>query len=161
MRSAWRIIQRKHADGAFSGEGSRKYGGRWNQKGTALVYCSGTVSLAQLEVLVRTQQARDLAWYVLIEAQIPEELINVWRREDLPPDWNALPESNSTREIGTKWATRLKTAVLAVPSVVVPSELNFLLNPEHPDFSKIKIGKPEAVEWDPRLIALLNRGLGA
>ncbi|HZC59398.1 MAG TPA: RES family NAD+ phosphorylase, partial [Chthoniobacterales bacterium] len=96
MRSVWRIVQRKYAEEAFSGEGSAKYGARWNQKGTAVVYCSQNESLAQLEVLVRTQRAKDLALYVLIEARVPEELIETLRRENLPEDWNALPESNST-----------------------------------------------------------------
>ena len=157
MRSLWRIIQRKYAEEAFSGEGSAKYGGRWNQKGTAVVYCSESASLAQLEVLVRTQRTKDLALYVLIEARVAEELIETLRREDLPDDWNALPESNTTREIGTKWVTEKRSAVLGVPSVVIPSEFNFLLNPEHPDFSKIEIATPKAVGWDPRLLALLKK----
>jgi RES domain-containing protein len=157
VKPLWRIIQRKYAEEAFSGKGSAKYGGRWNQKGTAVVYCSESASLAQLEVLVRTQRTKDLALYVLIEARVPEELIETLRREDLPDDWNALPESNATREMGTKWATEKRSAVLAVPSVVIPSELNFLLNPEHPDFSKIEIGTPKPVGWDPRLLALLKK----
>ena len=121
------------------------------------MYCSESASLAQLEVLVRTQRTKDLALYVLIEARVPEELIETLRREDLPDDWNALPESNTTREMGTKWATEKRSAVLAVPSVVIPSELNFLLNPEHPDYSKIEIGTPKPVGWDPRLLALLKK----
>jgi RES domain-containing protein len=157
VKSLWRIIQRKYAQEAFSGEGSAKYGGRWNQKGTAVVYCSESVSLAQLEVLVRTQQAKDLALYVLIEARVPEELIETLPHVDLPDDWNALPESNSTRELGTKWAAEKRSAVLGVPSVVIPSEFNFLLNPEHPNFSKIEIGIPKPVGWDPRLLALLKK----
>jgi hypothetical protein len=59
--------------------------------------------------------------------------------------------------MGTKWATGKRSAVLGVPSVVIPSELNFLLNPEHPDFSKIEIGNPKPVGWDPRLLALLRK----
>jgi len=140
VRSVWRIVQRKYAAEAFSGEGSAKYGARWNQKGTAVVYCSQHESLAQLEVLVRTQRVKDLALYVLIEARVPEDLIETLRREDLPEDWNALPEPNSTREIGTKWATEKRSAVLGVPSVVIPSELNFLLNPEHPTFRRLRSG---------------------
>ena len=139
MKSLWRIIQRKYAEEAFSGEGSAKYGARWNQKGTAVVYCSENASLAQLEVLVRTQRTKDLALYVLIEARVPEELIETLRREDLPDDWNALPESNTTREMGTKWATEKRSAVLGVPSVVIPSELNFLLNPEHPEWKRVGV----------------------
>jgi RES domain-containing protein len=157
VKSLWRIIQRKYAEEAFSGEGSAKYGARWNQKETAVVYCSESASLAQLEVLVRTQRTKDLALYVLIEARVPEELIETLRREDLPDDWNALPESKTTREMGTKWATEKRSAVLAVPSVVIPSELNFLLNPEYPDYSKIDIGTPKPVGWDPRLLALLKK----
>jgi RES domain-containing protein len=141
VRSVWRIIQRQYAEAAFSGEGSAKYGGRWNQKGTVVVYCSQSESLAQLEVLVRILRAKDLALYLLIEARVPEELIETYRREDLPQDWNALPESKSTREIGTKWAIEKCSAVLGVPSVVVPTELDFLLNPEHPDFSKISLAE--------------------
>jgi RES domain-containing protein len=95
VKSLWRIIQRKYAQEAFSGEGSAKYGARWNQKGTAVLYCFESASLAQLEVLVRTQQAKDLALYVLIEARLPEELIETLPHEDLPDDWNALPEANS------------------------------------------------------------------
>jgi RES domain-containing protein len=136
---------------------STKYGARWNQKGTAVVYCSESASLAQLEVLVRTQRARDLALYVLIEAHVPEELIETLQREDLPDDWNALPESNTTREMGTKWAMEKRSAILGVPSVVIPNELNFLLNPEHPDFSKIETGTSNRVGWDPRLLALLSK----
>jgi RES domain-containing protein len=157
VRSVWRIVQRKYVNEAFSGEGSAKHGARWNQKGTAVVYCSQSESLAQLEILVRTQRAKDLTLYVLIEARVPEELIETLPREDLPEDWNALPESNSTREVGTKWTTEKRSAVLSVPSVVIPSERNFLLNPEHPDFSKIEIGNPTPVGWDPRLLALLKK----
>jgi len=156
VRSVWRIVQRKYAEEAFSGDGSAKYGGRWNQKGIAVVYCSQSESLAQLEVLVRTMRPKDLALYLLIEARVPEELIEILRHDDLPQDWNALPESNPTRKIGTKWANEKRIAVLGVPSVVVPTELNFLLNPEHPDFLKIEIGNPKPVGWDPRLLALLR-----
>jgi RES domain-containing protein len=157
VKSLWRIVQSKYAADAFSGDGSAKYGARWNQKGTAVVYCSQSESLAQLEILVRTQRAKDLTLYVLIEVSVPDELIEILPREDLPGDWNALPESNTTRELGTKWATEKRSAVLGVPSVVIPSELNFLLNPEHPNFNKIRIGTPKPVGWDPRLLALLKK----
>ena len=146
MRSVWRIVQRKYVDDAFSGEGSAKYGGRWNHKRTAVVYASQSESLAQLEVLVRTSRPKDLALYVLIEAQIPEELIEILEHNELPEKWRQTPEPNSTRDIGTKWVAEERSVVLAVPSVVVPSELNYVLNPTHPDFSKIKIGKPKAID---------------
>jgi RES domain-containing protein len=93
----------------------------------------------------------------LIEARIPEELIETLGHNELPEDWRQTPEPNSTRDIGTKWVGEGRSPVLAVPSVVVPGELNYLLNPAHPDFFKIKIGKPKAIDWDPRLIKLLAR----
>jgi RES domain-containing protein len=157
VRSIWRIVQSKYAHEAFSGEGSAKYGGRWNQKRTAVVYASQSESLAQLEVLVRTNRPKNLAFYVMIEAQVPEELIETLQPGDLADDWRTTPEPNSTRDVGTKWVTEGRSAVLAVPSVVVPSEFNYLLNPAHPDFSKIKIGNPKPIDWDPRLVKLLAR----
>ena len=157
MRSVWRIVQRKYAQEAFSGEGSAKYGGRWNHKHTAVVYASQTESLAQLEVLVRTNRPKDLALYVLIEARVPEELIESLDQRELPPDWRAMPEPNSTRDLGTKWVAEGRSAVLAVPSVVVPSEFNYVLNPAHPYFSQITIGQPRPIDWDPRLVRLLGR----
>jgi RES domain-containing protein len=157
MRPIWRIVQRKYAHEAFSGEGSAKYGSRWNHKRTAVVYASQSESLAQLEVLVRANRAKDLALYVIIEVQVPEELIEILEQNELPENWRATPEPNSTRDIGTKWVVERSSAVLAVPSVVVPSEFNYLLNPAHPDFSEIKIGKPKPIDWDPRLVKLLGR----
>jgi RES domain-containing protein len=88
---------------------------------------------------------------------VPEELIESLDQRELPQDWRAMPEPDSTRDIGTKWVAEGGSAVLAVPSVVVPSEFNYLLNPTHPDFSKIKIGTPKPIDWDPRLVRLLGR----
>ncbi|MBV9392402.1 MAG: RES domain-containing protein [Verrucomicrobia bacterium] len=156
MTPVWRIVQRRYVDSAFSGEGSAKYGGRWIHKRTAVVYASQSESLAQLEILVRTSRPGGLASYVLIEAQIPETLIETLEAGELPGDWRQSPEPNSTKNIGTKWVAEGRSAVLAVPSVVVPSELNYILNPAHPDFIKIKIGKPKAIDWDERLINLLG-----
>jgi RES domain-containing protein len=157
MKSVWRIVQRKYAHEAFSGDGSAKYGGRWNYKRTAVVYASQSESLAQLEVVVRTNRPKDLALYVLIEAQLPEELIEILGQKEIPQDWRVMPEPNSTRDVGTKWVAAGRTAVLAVPSVVVPSEFNYLLNPAHLDFSKIKLGNAKPIDWDPRLVRLLGR----
>jgi putative toxin-antitoxin system antitoxin component (TIGR02293 family) len=89
-----------------------------------------------------------------LEHGIPIETVG---HDELPEDGRQTPEPNSTRDIGTKWAAERRSPVLAVPSVVVPNEHNYLLNPAHPDFSKIKIGKPKAIDWDPRLIKLLAR----
>jgi RES domain-containing protein len=150
MLIVWRLVTARFARPAFSGEGARLYGGRWNRKGTSLVYTSESQSLAMLEMLVQDEPRR--ARYVVIDAHIPKGVsIERIKAEDLPPDWRDIRSREKLQAIGTKWATRQSTAVLAVPSAVVPSETNYLLNPLHPDFRRIKTGRPQKLETDPRL----------
>ena len=70
---------------------------------------------------------------------------------DLPANWRRYPGPEALRDLGTQWARERKTAVLAVPSAVIPQELNYLLNPAHPDFKAIRLGKPEPFSFDPRM----------
>jgi RES domain-containing protein len=151
MLSVWRLTTARFAKSAFSGDGARLYGGRWNRKGVPLVYTAGTQSLGMLEMLVQDDALR--ARYAVIEARIPKGVtIDRIRIEDLPPDWREIDGREKLRAIGTEWARKLHAAVLAVPSAVVPAELNYLLNPLHPDFRRIKIGKPQEFRTDLRLI---------
>ena len=89
--------------------------------------------------------------YVRISAQISSDLVSDLSEADLPEDWNSRPISPSTRAIGDRWVKKQRSAVLRVPSIVVPEEYNYLLNPNHPDFAKIEIGKPIVYFFDPRL----------
>ncbi|WP_345817652.1 RES family NAD+ phosphorylase (plasmid) [Paraburkholderia sp. PREW-6R] len=148
--TVWRVVTARYADNAFSGEGARLYGGRWNPKGVALIYTAQTQSLALLEMLVQDSPLR--ARYVMIPAQIPEILIERVDATDLPPDWRDLSARTELQQIGARWAQKLTSAVLAVPSAVVPAEANYLLNPGHPDFSQIAIGRRDEWETDPRLL---------
>ena len=151
MLSVWRLTTVRFAKSAFSGDGARLYGGRWNRKGVPLVYTAGTQSLAMLEMLVQDDALR--ARYAVIEARIPKSVtIDRIRIEDLPPDWREIDGREKLRVIGTDWARKQHAAVLAVPSAVVPAELNYLLNPLHRDFRRIKIGKPQEFRTDLRLI---------
>lgn len=151
MLSVWRLTTARFAKSAFSGEGARLYGGRWNRRGVPLVYTAGSQSLAMLEMLVQDEPLR--ARYVVIEARIPKGVtIDRIRIEDFPPDWREIPAREKLRVIGTEWVRKRNAAVLAVPSVVIPGELNYLLNPVHSDFRRIKIGKPQKFETDLRLI---------
>jgi RES domain-containing protein len=151
MLSVWRITTAAFARSAFSGEGARLYGGRWNPKGVLVVYTAASQSLAMLEMLVQDQPLR--AHYVFIEARIPSGLgIDRVRVDQLPPDWREIGARGKLQAIGAEWARKRSTAVLAVPSAIVPAELNYLLNPVHPDFKRIRIGKPTIVETDLRLI---------
>ena len=151
MLIVWRLVTARFAKSAFSGDGARLYGGRWNRKGVPLVYTAATQSLAMLEMLVQDEPPR--ARYVMIEARIPSGMkIERIRVEDLPTDWRSIAAREQLQAIGTEWARKRSTAVLAVPSAVIPSETNYLLNSLHPDFRRIRIGKPERFETDLRLI---------
>ena len=151
MLSVWRLVTERFASTAFSGEGARLYGGRWNRKGIALIYTTQSQSLAMLEMLVQDEPLR--ARYVMIDARIPQAVtIERIKLAELPSDWRDLAAREKLKAIGTKWAEKRSAAVLAVPSAVVPAEFNYLLNPLHADFRRIKIGRPQKIETDPRLL---------
>ena len=153
MLRVWRLVTARFAETAFSGEGARRYGGRWNRKGVPVVYSAGSLSLAMLEMLVQDQPLR--ARYVTIPAEIPAGLkIERVDIDRLPADWRDPAALETLRTIGSVWAARLASAVLAVPSAVVPTETNYLLNPRHPDFGQILIGEPQELVTDLRLSQL-------
>jgi len=153
MPRVWRLVTARFAATAFSGEGARRYGGRWNRKGVPIVYTAGNLSLAMMELLVQDQPLR--ARYLTIPAEIPAELtierVDIAR---LPADWRHPAALEALRTIGSDWAAGLRTAVLAVPSAVVPAEINYLLNPRHPHFAKIVIGESQELVTDLRLSQL-------
>ena len=151
MITAWRIVTTDYKNIAFTGDGARIHGGRWNSKGVAVVYTADSLALASIEMIVNLPAPKLLQKYVRISAQIDLDLISDLSEVDLPEDWNSRPISPSTRAIGDLWINEQSSAVLRVPSIVVPDEYNYLLNPTHPDFSQIKIGKPTIYNFDPRL----------
>lgn len=151
MLTAWRLVTARFANAAFSGEGARLYGGRWNRKGVPMVYTSATQSLAMLEMLVQDEPLR--ARYVVIPAILPKGLkIERIAPDQLPADWRDLSARESLQAIGSDWVKRQSSAVLGVPSAVIPGESNYLLNPLHPSFARIEIGKPQDFVTDLRLI---------
>lgn len=153
MLTVWRLTTARFASTAFSGDGARLYGGRWNRKGVRLVYTAASQSLAMLEMLVQDEPPR--ARYVMIEARIPGEVtIDRIGVEDLPADWRDLARREKRQTIGTQWVRKQSAAVLAVPSAVIPAETNYLLNPLHPEFRRIRIGRPRKFETDLRLVKL-------
>lgn len=151
MPVVWRLVTARFAQSAFSGEGARLYGGRWNRKGTPMVYTAGSQSLAMLEMLVQDEPLR--ARYVMVPATLPRNLkIERVTPDELPADWRDIAAREQVQAIGTDWARRKSSSVLAVPSVVIPTETNYLLNPLHPSFTRIAIGRPEEFVTDLSLI---------
>lgn len=151
MARAWRIVKRKHAPNAFTGDGARLFGGRWNYPGTALVYMAETRSLAALEMLVHLDGAELLGAYVTIGAEFDSELVETVDLAALPVNWRGDAALESIRTLGVEWAASGRSAVLRVPSVVIPEEANYLLNPRHPLYSRVSIGRPVPFEFDTRL----------
>lgn len=150
--TAWRIVKKALPARAFDGEGARLHGGRWNGRGHAVVYTSGSVALAMLEILAHTSRSA-LRGFVVIPAQFDERLVEALDRAALPSRWRAFPAPAALARIGNEWIRERRSAVLKVPSALVPSEPNYLLNPAHPDFAEIRIGAPEALQVDRRLQA--------
>jgi RES domain-containing protein len=148
----WRLCAREHAKRAFRGEGARRWGGRWNPPGYAAVYCAGSLALACLEILVHVDPEELPAELVAIPAEIPET-VKLSRVEvsGLPADWQKYPAPLSLQKIGRNWIQALESPVLRAPSAVIPVEDNYLLNPLHPEFSFIVIGRPQPFSLDRRL----------
>ncbi len=148
----WRICKAEHAATAFSGEGALLYPGRWHHAGTPVVYGSESRALAALEQLVHLHRNRLPKSFVCFGAEIPDDLaVTRVRSRDLPAGWRRQPGPPELRDLGTRWAEAGETAVLQVPSAVVPGEHNFLLDPRHPGFGRIRVLGPEPFAFDERL----------
>jgi RES domain-containing protein len=151
MTIVWRLLTARFAGTAFSGQGARLYGGRWNRKGVSMVYTAGSQSLAMLEMLVQDEPLR--AHYVMIPATLPKNMkIERVTQSELPSDWRTRAALYHLQAIGSDWIRRKSSAVLAAPSAVIPNEMNYLLNPAHPAFPKIGIGKAQDFTTDLRLM---------
>ena len=148
----WRVVKAKHARDALNGEGARLYGGRWNERGTSIVYLSETLSLAALETFVHLGPNDSRIPFSAIPVDPPEGIaLDVLPANQLPPNWRAEPPPSETKQIGTAWARNGATLLLSVPSIIIPGERNFLVNPRHSDFAKLTIGSPIPFGFDGRM----------
>ncbi|MFZ1868082.1 MAG: RES family NAD+ phosphorylase [Steroidobacteraceae bacterium] len=153
----WRIIDRALVREAFSGRDASEYGGRWNSPGTRVVYCSEHPALAALEKLVHIQDIEQLRQsYALISVDCPQELAE-GLSEHLPRNWTGDSARARLRRIGDRWIAARRSLALIVPSVVLPRSSNILVNPLHPAFGLLEIGRPDDFDFDPRLRAIAVR----
>lgn len=153
----WRVSALKHAATAFSGEGAALHPGRWNGRGTRVVYASESLAVAMLEWLSYALNSRLGEPYVYFETHLLPESVLELHPSSLPPDWNALPHPASTQDLGDAWVEGGDSAVLRVPSVVVPRAFNYLLNPGHPDFARVTWSDPQPLSFDSRLERLVEQ----
>ena len=148
----WRLTHKRHV--APDGEGARRYGGRWNRPGTPIVYTSGTLSLAVLEFLVHVDSDLLPDSLVSVRATIPESVvIQTIHPSDLPDNWKDKIIPVTIQDVGTLWAKAATSPVLKVPSVLIEHEWNYVLNPLHPDFEKIRWESAAPFSFDPHLLS--------
>lgn len=152
MPTGWRIVKTKHAVHAFDGEGARLYGGRWNSRGVRLVYTSESLALAALEMLTHLGKSSVLASYSRCAVHFDSTLVISLNRSRLPVNWRTYPAPSELQLLGDMWVAEQSSVVLEVPSVLVETESNYLLNPLHPDFASLVIDSPVPFNFDPRLI---------
>jgi len=133
----------------LTGEGAKLFGGRWNVKGCPCIYTAGSKALCVLEYaanVVLKQIPDDLSFTIY---SLPDESWDAFLPKDLPVNWQETPPPVSTQEWGTK---HLKNKLaICVPSVIIPEEFNFVLNPLHADFKKVRIVKVEPFSFDQRI----------
>jgi len=147
----FRLSREKFAT-PLSGKGSALFGARWNKKGTELIYTAENRSLAMAEIAVHLTVATLPEDFVIMTIEIPDEIgIQQIMESDLPKDWKEFPFPTSTQKIGSDFVFQNIFGVLKLPSVVVKGDFNVLINPNHPDFTKITIVNIEKFPFDTRI----------
>ncbi len=136
----------------LSGEGSRRYGGRWNSKGNPVVYTSFTISLSLLELLIHSASYDEIAAKCLISIDVSAAGITQITTEQLKNNWQ--DDEDYTRYMGDEFVRLQSSLLLKVPSVIIPEEHNMLINPRHKDFKKIKIKSARHFKFDVRLFKI-------
>ncbi|EWH10419.1 RES domain-containing protein [Catenovulum agarivorans DS-2] len=151
MIAIYRIVKKKWAASAFDGEGARLFGGRWNNKGKACIYAASSESLALLEILVHLESDAILNSYTLLKSKLPTT--EIMTLGTLPKNWQAEPAPAQTAVIGDQWLKSGKSLALQVPSVIVPREYNYLINPLHPAMKTVLASVEEIeISIDSRLV---------
>jgi RES domain-containing protein len=147
----WRICRARHAGEAFSGEGARRFGGRWNSRGVRMVYSSTSLALAAIELFVHlepNQQPDDL---VAIAAQLPEgEPARRLEPDDLPAGWWT-DDLDPLRALGDSWIREKSSLAMEVPSAALRMEWNVLINPLHPRVTELRVESPQRFAFDARM----------
>jgi RES domain-containing protein len=147
----YRLARKKYPI-ELSGKGASITGARWNSKGTEIIYTAQSRALAMAEVAVHLSMATLPSDFVMMTIMIPDDItIKVLDPKTLPKGWNVFPHSFTTQIIGDKFIILHEFCVLKVPSAVVKGDFNYLLNPYHPDFKRIKIIEKVDFPFDKRI----------
>ena len=148
----WRLVRRRHLESTLTGDGARRFGGRWNSKGVALIYTSESLELALLEALVHVDLdllPRDY-WQVCLE--LDDALVGELPRRP-PKGWDAAPPyRRAVQSVGDRWVRSVTSLALRVPASVLPERFNVLINPAHADLPRVREVHRERLVWPRRLI---------
>jgi len=146
------VLRKKYAHAPFDGEGAFRYGGRWSSPGVRLSYTSEHQSLALLEYFVHLDHDDQPVDLVLAGADVPDDLPrSQLKPSQLSANWRDPVAPPELAQIGDEFVRNCEHCLLLVPSVIVPAEFNWLMNPGHPDFARIVVHNPEPVSYDTRM----------
>jgi RES domain-containing protein len=146
--TVWRLVARQNASSALTGRGASRWGGRWNLPGSPVIYCSDSLALAAMEVLVHVGGIADLSaleWKAFA-LSVPEH--SVHRPSRVPSSWRTYPYHRATQVFGSAWAHSGGGVALRVPSALVPGEFNHVLNCSHPEFAEVKVSTGRSFRFD-------------
>lgn len=152
MITAWRLIPSQYIDTAISGVGGLYASGRWHSKGQQIVYAASSQALAVLEVLVHMNRQHAPDGMSLIQITFPDDMLTKLSNKKLPNNWTATPAPDELKMLGDEWLSKQQSVVLSVPTALVPDERNYILNPAHSSFSKVKIKSVTPFVLDERLL---------
>ena len=145
-------LSREKFSGSLSGIGAALKGARWNSIGVELIYTASNRSLSMGEVAVHLSLATLPDDYMMLTIFVPDNItLEKVDIATLPLDWNTFPHPTSTQSIGDKFVLENKNCILQVPSAVTKGDYNYLINPNHRDFSKIKIIQTHKFPFDKRI----------
>lgn len=147
----YRITSKRYARD-LSGYGAQLHGGRYNPIGVPALYTAEHISLAALEILVHVNSSFRSIEYVLLVLEIPDQSIQEYTVSQMPKDWTRPSAVNQPIDIGVQWLEKAESLSLKVPSVIVPREYNYVLNPRHPLYTKVRIAEEIDFHFDRRLI---------
>jgi RES domain-containing protein len=147
----YRLSKSEYAND-LSGSGARKAGGRWNSKGTAMIYTAESRALCTAEIAVHLPLGNIPKNYCMVSIEIPASIeIKELKVTELSRNWKSFPYIEKTQEIGDQFNSENRYTVIKVPSAVVPGDFNYLLNPGHVNFPGIRIIQKEPFNFDERL----------
>ncbi|GGE21362.1 RES family NAD+ phosphorylase [Psychroflexus salis] len=147
----FRLSRKKYAN-QLNGRGAAKFGNRWNSKGIEIIYTAESRALAMAEVIVHLNLASLPSDFMILKIEIPNQIkIKKLAIKELSKNWNLFPQHMETQKLGDAFIDASEACILKVPSAVVQGDFNYLINPHHPDFKKIKITSLAPFPFDQRI----------